>query len=398
MLMLAALGLLAGHFGWKPAGDTRLAPAAPEPEQEPASKPRVSAESEALRAEGLLQRFLHENNTEALQAASGHARRALELDAESWRAVHANGLVHDARAQYAQAREFFTRIRRIDPANALGYVSAAETFLSEGQLGTALYWLQLGQAAAPTNFDHSGGLVLLNDCLEDYAAAQQWSDWLDRRVTNQPQIMALQARHHYLTGNFEAAVQTSNIAINLSLPGDWRSNSIFMRIKRDEAVATGSPQSGIELFARHHPTLLEDRPHITPANILQAVDLALLLRLAGQQGRADRLTGAAVEAYDQPFFSSGSARAWLIPARAEALAVAGQHEAALTELERIIDDGWRIHWRWETEMNPNFSDIRDRSAFKSLIRRLEADIAEQRAVSLAQAETWICTDCGEILR
>lgn len=390
-MLLAGLWLATKPFDREQAGEP--GPAMISPESGPSLT--ETTEGEAQRAELLLRRFHRENDITALQAASGHALRALELDPESWRAAYANGLVQDARADYADARTFFARMREIEPGNALGYVAAAETYLAEGRLDLALHWLQLGQAVTPAVFDFSGQLVLLNDCLEDYAAAQQWSDWLDRHITNQPQIMALQARHHYLTGNFEAAIQTSNIALNLGLPDDWRSDAIFMRIKRDEAVARGTPLAGVDLFANHHPALLEPRPRITPANILQAVDLALLFKMAGQSQRAGTLAAAAIEAYGQPLFVSGSARAWLLPARAEALAVAGRHEAALDELERIIEVGWRIHWRWETEMNPNFSVLRDHSKFKVLVSRLENDMAEQRALSLAQSAAPPCPGCSE---
>ena len=56
----------------------------------------------------------------------------------------------------------------------------------------------------------------------------------------------------------------------------------FMRIKRDEALAAGDPDSGIRIFAAQHPELFIAAPEITAGNIGQATDLALLLKMAGR--------------------------------------------------------------------------------------------------------------------
>ena len=341
--------------------------------------PGQQAREAAVQAEALLREFHRLNDLEALDDATGHIFRALQLDPESPRALYAAGLTHDARAEYAVARSYFARLLQSEPDNAPAHAAAAHTYLPQGDLGTALNRLQMAHAADPRDYRHSGGLLMLSDSLEDYAGAAHWSEWLSQRMTNQPRILALQARHHYLTGRFEAAVQTSNLALNLDLSGDWYANAIFMRIKRDEALAGGTPQAGIAFFADRHPDLFGVSPTITPANISQALDLAYLLKLAGQRSRAAKLALAAVKAYARPYFASGSARAWLVPARAEAMAILGDGPGALAELQRIAEEGWRLHWRWETEMNPNFTAIRDDDEFRALVGWLEADMAAQRA-------------------
>ena len=201
--------------------------------------------------------------------------------------------------------------------------------------------------------------------------------------------MALQALHHYLTGNFETAIQTSNLALKLDLPRDWQADAIFMRIKRDQALAEGSPEQGIDLFMTRHPDLFTPDPLIRPDNITQAVDLSLLLDFAGREQQSLTLLSAALEAYESRWFTSGSARAGLLPVRAEALALMGRQDSALQELERVVDAGWRIHWRWETELNPNFGSIRNREEFRALVSRLEADMAKQRSQALARLESML---------
>jgi TolB-like protein len=324
---------------------------------------------------------------------TGRPREALplllnssELDPLSLRVMFALARTYEVLEEYEDARESFARIREIDPSSTLGFAPNSGTYFLQGHLDQALYWLRKGLAVDPRDFEIGGWMIFMNDSLEDYAAAQEWSEWLDSWVTNQPQPMAMRAKHDYLTGNFESAVQYSNIALNLGLPDRWASDGIFMRIKRDESLSSGNPESGISVFRAQHPSLFELHPEITAANLSQAVDLALLLKMSGKPEEMRRLLGAVFEYYDQPWSTSGAMRAWLVPARAEALAILGEDQAALTELRRIIDKGWRLSWRWETDLNPNFNGIRESPEFQSMVSELEADVAEQRVRAQAMAD------------
>jgi len=312
--------------------------------------------------------------------------KSRELDPLSTDVYFALGKTYDALEENEAARGAFARIREIDPISPFGYAPNSGTYISQGRLDEATYWLGKGVAIEPRDFELGGWMVFLNDCLEDYPAAQEWSDWLDGWVTNQPQPMAMQARHHYLTGNFEMALQYSNLALNLGLPNRGGSDGIFMRIKRDEALANGDPEAGIDVFRMQHPNLFRVNPEINPNNMLQAVDLALLLKLSGRLEETRRLLDAVFEVYDQPWSTTGSQRARLVPARAEALAILDDEEGALVELRRIIDKGWRVYWRWETDLNPNFNGIRKREEFLAMVSELEADMAEQRFRTQAMAE------------
>jgi TolB-like protein/Flp pilus assembly protein TadD len=305
--------------------------------------------------------------------------RASELDPLSQAVLFRLGGTYDVLGKPEESREMYARIRAIDPGSSLGYTPVSGTYLSQGQIDLALFWLDQGQANDPQDFELAGWMVLLYDNLEDYVAAGRWSDWLDSWVTNEPLPMATQASHHYQMGEFETAVQYSNLALRLGMPDRWGSDAIFMRIKRDEALAAGDPNSGIEVFRAQHPGLFEDPPLIDAANLQQAVDLALLLKLADRADEVQRLLVAAIEFYDRPYAVSGSARADLVPAKAEALAILDDEAGALAELRRIIDRGWRLNWRWETELNFNFNGIRKRPEFEAMTIDLQSDMAFQRA-------------------
>ncbi len=111
---------------------------------------------------------------------------------------------------------------------------------------------------------------------------------------------------------------------------------------------------------------------------MQATDLALLLKMAGQSTKAQSLLEAILAAYDQPGFSNALFPAGLAPVKAEALAILGDQPASLAELRRIIDLGWRFQWRWKTDLNPNFNGVRQSAEFRGMVAELEQDMAQQR--------------------
>lgn len=307
------------------------------------------------------------------------ALQAKQLDPLSLPTLLATGDAFDALDEHEKAREAFARIRELYPARLDGYRQTGLSYLAQGRLDEALYWMNQALERDPDHPETAGWMLFLHDCLEEYAAADQWSAWLADRVTNQPQPLAMQARHYYLTGNFELALQYSNLALRLGLPNLKTSDAVFMRIKRDEALARGNPESGIRVFAERHPQLFLDNPVVRSGNVSQANDLALLMKLAGRQASAERILQAVVTASEKPYFAGGINGVQAKSARAEALAMLGDEAGSLAELRRIVGLGWRAAWRWKTDLNPNFNLVRNQDEFKLLLRELEADTALQRA-------------------
>jgi len=101
--------------------------------------------------------------------------------------------------------------------------------------------------------------------------------------------------------------------------------------------------------------------------------------MAGQQADSVRLLEAVRDRYDQQFLPGSTFRPDIVPVKAEALAILGDEAAALAELRRIIDQGWRIPWRWKTDLNPNFDGVRQTAEFQAMADELEADMAWQRS-------------------
>jgi tetratricopeptide (TPR) repeat protein len=352
----------------------------PKPSSAPApARAAKDVQAEIDSAGDLMLEFERFNRPGSLQAALRQAGEAMASDPASKDAWLVLGRGRDAMGNYLKARQVYARALSINPAAIQGYRLTAQTWLPDGKLEQAQPWLIEAQKRNPDDLLAAASLLQLAHTLEDYPAAEYWSEWIERRVTRQPAALAALAVHHYLTGNFQRAIQYGNIARRLGLDVDWQADAIFTRIKRDEAIATGQYTTAIKIISDRHPSLVSDPPQIVPGNVAQAVDLAYLKNLAGEKPEAERLLNLVLKAYDQPLFTAGSARAAVLPARAEALALLGHPGAAMAELRRIVDQGWRVMWRWETELNANFIALREDSAFRALIRRLEDDVTAQRA-------------------
>jgi hypothetical protein len=83
-----------------------------------------------------------------------------------------------------------------------------------------------------------------------------------------------------------------------------------------------------------------------------------------------------VDRYDE-LYTVGAANFPLGAAKAQALVLLDRPDEALAELQRIVDDGWRIRWRFNTELNPSFETLRDNPQYKAIISSIERDIERQ---------------------
>ena len=362
----------------------------PRPALEPATQTRPEPQPAAVDTAAtwrLLRHYEQFNDPEALQATFIQAGAVLRSDAASLPGWLALGGAHDAMQDFDRARRVYAQAALIAPNAAAPDLAESDTWLAEGDLGAAWRRSMQGFVKDPDGLDAASRLLLLSNALENFGAADRWADRVGHRVTRQADALAALAHHRYLTGNFDQAVQLSNIALRLGLSDRWDADAVFMRIKRDEAISDGQFARAIELMRERHPALFEAEPRIVPGNAQQAVDLAFLLQQVGEPGRAESILRRVIAAYGEDGFTQGSARTIILPVRAEALALLDDGEAALAELERVVDRGWRIQWRWETELNANFIALRDAPGFRRIIRRIENDVAAQRRLLHATGES-----------
>lgn len=304
---------------------------------------------------------------------------AVERDPLSRTTLMAMGRTRLALEQFDEARDTFSHVLDFYPQSAQAFAATGDSFLLQGQLDLALLWLQRAQAADPRSLELAASILAIHDNLEDFGAAAEWAEWLEARVTKQVRALAALARHRYLQGDFQSALQYSNLALRLHPNGGRDSDALFMRIKRDEALATGDPTAGITVFRDHYPELFEATPALNRENLIQSLFLAQLMQFAGDDETASQLLQAAIEFYDRPWSVSGQEGAWLMSAKAQALSLLGKKDAALAELDRIVKNGWRLDWRLETVLNANFNTIRKTPDFQRIVDEIAADLELQRA-------------------
>jgi len=181
-----------------------------------------------------------------------------------------------------------------------------------------------------------------------------------------------------VTGDREGAVRIARTAFAKQLDDRWRSEFVFLRVIRDEAIATGESEEALAWYRRLTPELFADPPDVNVGNVQKAVDLAHLLQLSGKTGQTERILESAIAAYDQRY-AKGAANFPLGVAKAEALALLGRSDEAIGALRRFVSDGWRLLWRWDTQFNRNFDTVREEPEFIALLDEIEADLATQAA-------------------
>lgn len=313
------------------------------------------------------------------QAAEAHFRQVTELNPLAPAAWFALGRSRDRQGQYDRAREAFERLRELSPDSPLGFVSTGMGLLAQGRLDEAIYWMDRAWRASPGNVEVAAWMLRLHDSLQDYRSADSWARWLAGHVTRQTFPLAMLARHAYLGGGFQTALQFANLTSRLGLEGRADAQSVFLRIKRDEALVYTDPASGIRLFGQAHPELFETPPVVDDENLPSAVNLSLLLKLTGDDEGALALSREILREIERPFTLSGSNRAAWQPLKAEILAVIGQEQDAISALQQAVEGGWRLDWYWATELNAAFNGIRDSAAFREIIDGLASEAAFQRA-------------------
>ena len=162
----------------------------------------------------------------------------------------------------------------------------------------------------------------------------------------------------------------------LELEDRWGSESVFLQLLQIEAIESGVFDEALAWFRQRIPEVLRDEPELDAGNIIKAVDFAHLLLLSGDASEANVLLNAIVSRYDE-LYARGSANYPLGIAKVEALTLLGQREEAISVLQELVTDGWRVNWRWNTEFNPNLASLQGDLQYQAIVNEIEADIAAQ---------------------
>ena len=299
---------------------------------------------------------------------------AWELDPVSIQTLYGLGRIYQARRESDKALELYRRIRQLDPTNPMGIGPTAGLYLSSGNLVEGTRWLFKAMSSDPEDSDLSNWVVRTYIDLGDFNRARQWLSWAEQSQNLNPMTLTDRAMLDVFEGNSDTAMELGRQTLENHTFDRWGSETVAVRTLLIEAIDQGRTDSALELLRRVQPELFETAPTINGGNAVQAVDTAHLLLLAGQSEMAAKMLQAVLAAYDVPYVISDD---WVRTGKAQALALLGEKEAALNELRQQVDNGWRLLWRWDTELSPNFESLREEPEFLAIIEFLDADMARQ---------------------
>jgi tetratricopeptide (TPR) repeat protein len=189
----------------------------------------------------------------------------------------------------------------------------------------------------------------------------------------------LSAKAYFLihAGERDKAVDIARASLTKGLDDRWGSDAVFLRLIADDALTTGRYEEALAWFEKKVPELLGELPKVDSTNIQKAVDLGHLLLVSGSEAQARHLLETVIVTFDAEY-TLGSANYPLGISKVEALALLGRRDEASLELRRLVDDGWRLSWRFHGLLTHHLDAIRDRTEFKSIVADIEADLQRQK--------------------
>lgn len=304
-------------------------------------------------------------------------REALELDPLSVLLYHELGRSHIAIGQFAEGREAFFRISQINPDNPYAVHGAAMATIMGGQIVEAGYWSDAAAVMDPNDYENPSTSVIVYGSAGNLAMAEQKVAEALALGPDAPYPLAAEVFYLHMSGQPDRALAVTRKALAAQLDDRWGSDSLFLRTVRDEALRTGDYSEALVWYEQRVPALFGELITLNGSNIEKAADLGHLLLTAGEQERATYILQRVIDRYDE-LYTVGAANYPLGSAKVQALALLDRPDEALAELQRIVDDGWRIRWRFNTEMNPSFETLWDKPRYEAIIAEIERDIEQQK--------------------
>ncbi len=317
--------------------------------------------------------------TSQLERALQTLQSARELDPVSIRVLFGLARIYELRRETDRALKLYARIRQIDPANPSGIGPVSGVYMTIGDIVQSTRWLFKAIEVDAEDSDLSNFVARAYSDFEDYhfedyQRAYQWLSWIEQNQSFNPLTVAGLAELDIYAGHTDTAVELAQQTLDGKTSNRWYSEEIAFRILLIWATEHSQAGAALEWVRQSRPDLLESTPHIDDRNLLQAVDTAHLLQMDGQNALAENLLKVVIAVYEDPYALPES---WAVTAKAQALALLGEKQAALEELRKQVDNGWRVLWRLNTELNPNFESLKNDPEFQAIIDFLRKDMARQ---------------------
>lgn len=306
-----------------------------------------------------------------IEEAKGLMQKALRLNPYSTPINYEIARLYDETGQYAEALSRYLRVIEIEPGHAFAYVYiAAIHYLVRGRVDESLVWYRKAAQhdALSPSLQSAQAIAYLE--LGDPDSAKEW---VDRGLALKPDTFWTRwtsLLHSVYTRDDEAARADARALLEVS-PRYWGAHHVLRNFDLE------ADRYGVALsrYARSFPELTEPEvPRVDAENYRAAIDLALVMMLLGEQGRAnDLLEGSLDVIGTMPRLGINGHYICDV----QIYALQQRPELALEALREAVDEGWRL-WVWlYLERDPNLESIRDEEGFQQISAALETDLVAQ---------------------
>ncbi len=303
--------------------------------------------------------------------------RALDLDPLSVQLYHDLGRVNLWLGRFEPALRAFRRISQINPGNPYAAHGAGMATILSGKLIEAGYWSGDAARIDPLDYENPATSVFIYVSAGDMEMAERRMIEALELGPEEPYPLSAQAYFLFHNGERERAIDIARASLAKGLDDRWGSDGVFLRLVADDALVSGRYQEALAWFEQKVPELLGELPQVDSTNMIKAVDLGHLLLAAGREAKARYLLETVVDAFDAEY-TLGAANYPLGVSKVESLALLGRPDEALSELRRLFEDGWRMSWRFYTQLTHHMDAIRDNTEFQAIVADIEADLQRQR--------------------
>ncbi|MCH7820878.1 MAG: tetratricopeptide repeat protein [Proteobacteria bacterium] len=277
--------------------------------------------------------------------------------------------------QFDDARRTFERAVEMHPDSRFGYSGYAVYHGSvKAQIDDAVLWDSKGLEADPSDAGAMASMAVWYLSLDDLDTAEKW---LDRSIVVQPDNGAqkpVRLLLSILRGELDDAIVLANDVHDYSSQmNTWAGMSL--ELLRDIDIANGRQDDALQRYATLYPEIVNaDSPGVNRANYFAAVEIAYLHFRTGEAERGRQLLEAVIPVIRSKPILGLWGSAW---GNARTYALLGKNDDALAELQRGVDAGWRILWRYAFDHDPIFEPLRHEPEFVAMRAKIASDMAEQ---------------------
>lgn len=276
--------------------------------------------------------------------------------------------------RFDESLDRYRRVDEIDPEYPGAAVSIGTIYgLAYGRLDLANLWYRQALALDPGNPWYPAILGLVFIELDDDDIAEFWINRSLQMSAHHPWANGAMMMLHSYRGDSEQVTRYADAV--LSVDSRWRLGTALAH-GRVPDVRAGNYVAILDRYQAGYPELFRDSPEVNSTNYRVAIDIAGVLLLAGDHGRATELLEKC-KAQIAETIRVGFHGFWV--SDVQIMALQGRTDAALTALRQAIDQGWRTDWRFFFYVDPNLDSIRDDAEFLAMREEIKADMVTQLA-------------------